>query len=88
MVYPTLISHIAVCVTIKGIIYTFVITCLHHIQHQAIKEMSINAHELLPLYLSRYEAATLCQTNDVCIWMHMNSCLHTQQGTKLHRYAQ
>jgi len=52
------------------------------------KKMHINAHELLSLYPSRCEATYLCQTNDVCIWMYMNSCLHTQQGMKLHRYAQ
>ena len=53
------------------------------------KNMHINANELLPSYPSRYEAATLYQTNDaICIWIHMNSCLHTRQGMKLHRYAQ
>ena len=51
-------------------------------------EKHIDAHELLPSYPSRYEAASLCQTNDVCTWMHMDSCLHTQQGMKLHRCAQ
>ena len=51
-------------------------------------KMHINAHELMPSYPSRYEATPLCRTNDVCIWMHMNSCLHTQQCMKLHRYAQ
>jgi len=52
------------------------------------KKIHINAHELMPSYPSRYEATPLCRTNDVCIWMHMNSCLHTQQCMKLHRYAQ
>ena len=59
---------------------------LHHIQPLKLYRKHINAHELLSSYL-RYEAASLCQTNDVCTWMHMNSCLHTQ-GMKLHRYAQ
>ena len=85
MVYPTLTSHIAMRVTIcYCICMWYYISIISNIK----PKMYINAHELLSSYPTRYEAAPLYQTNNWCIWMHLNSFLHTQQGMKLHRYAQ
>jgi len=59
-----LISHITVRVTIgHSICMWYYIPITSNIK----PKMHINAHELLPSYPARYEAASLCQTNDVCI---------------------
>ena len=50
----------------KGTIYIYTNISPSH-PTLSPKNMHINANELLPSYPSRYEAASPCQTNDVCI---------------------
>jgi len=53
----------------EGIPYVFTkVTPSQQTFNQFCLKKYINAHELLPSYPSRYEVATLCQTNDaICI---------------------